>query len=699
MKMPTHIADPIADTNSAPRKAGRAMALSDMFAFKRLSDPQMSPDGETIAYTVTTVVDPDTNKTTTNIWLRPSAGGAARRLTSTDKHDCHPRWSPDGTQILFESDRSGQSQLWVIDVGGGEARQVTTIATGAGTGIWSHDGKLIAFVSAVFPEYSRLPCAESDKLSRKRLEEAEKSPVKARVLTKLFYRHWDSWTDGKRLHIFVMPAPGQGERDPLDVTPGDADAYPTSMTFEMGDDYTFSPDGNYIVYTAPPLKDEATSTNYAIYRVPAGGGEPQCLTAGNPAASGGPRFSPDGTRLAYRAQRRPGYESDCFEIMVAPTDAGGGLSGKPESITAGTDLSAGQIAWLDDDTILFTAHLLGTTPIFAVPLDGRGVITCVDGQANGSISTSALGRSFAFERSSLFGPPAICAAEYYCPDTGDGYPFSRQVSDENHELTRQIDFGRLQGVYVGGAGGAEMQMWMIMPPGFDPTKKWPLALLVHGGPQSAWDDAWSWRWNAALWAAQGYVVACPNFHGSTGFGEAYKDAISRDWGGKCFDDLMAGVAYLEQLPYIDADRMAAAGASFGGYMMNWFQGHTDKFKCLITHCGCYNLESMIATEEQWFPEWEYGGQPWNSDDYLKFSPHRYTQSFKTPNLIVHNELDFRVPIGQGLELFNALQLLGVPSRMIVFPDEGHWVLKPANSILWHNEVFDWLKQYAPAGPR
>ncbi len=277
---------------------------------------------------------------------------------------------------------------------------------------------------------------------------------------------------------------------------------------------------------------------------------------------------------------------------------------------------------------------------------------------------------------------------------------AHNLSHANRELMQQLELPRAERVSVKGAGGSPMQMWIVKPPGFDPTKKWPLVYLVHGGPQGAWGDGWSYRWNPELWAAQGYVVALPNPRGSTGFGQQYVDEISGDWGGKCYEDLLAGVDHLERLAYIDTNRMAAAGASFGGYMMNWFEGHTNKFKTLITHCGVYNFDSMYATtDELWFDEWEHGGPPWgNRDSYEKFSPHRYAQNFKTPMLIIHNDNDFRVPMSEGFQLFTTLQRLGVPSRMINFPDESHWVLKPANSIYWHKEVFDWLKKYVTPGP-
>ncbi len=300
----------------------------------------------------------------------------------------------------------------------------------------------------------------------------------------------------------------------------------------------------------------------------------------------------------------------------------------------------------------------------------------------------------AFSRTALDRPAEVFVTRL------DGKPAAKDLSQANAKLVAELDLPRPESVTVK-VEGAEMQMWVLKPPGFDPKKKWPLVYLVHGGPQGAWTDEWHYRWNAQVWAAQGYVVAMPNPRGSTGFGQKFVDEISGDWGGKCYDDLMAGAAYLEKQPYIDKDRMAAAGTSFGGYMMNWFQGHTTKFKTLITHCGVYNFDSMYAlTDELWFDEWEHGGPPWaKRESYEKFSPHRYAKDFKTPMLIIHNDLDFRVPVAEGLQLFTTLQRLGVPSKMINFPDEGHWVQKPKNSEYWHKEIFAWLAKYVPPGGR
>jgi dipeptidyl aminopeptidase/acylaminoacyl peptidase len=684
----------------------RPLQVADLFRLQRMGDPQVSPDGTMIAYTVTKV-DLEANKTRTNIWVvGANPDDRPRQLTSSTKSDRHPRWSPNSKQILFESSRSGEGQLWIIDLAGGEASQLTTLSTGAQGGMWSPDGKKVGFVSAVYPEYSDKPFKESDGLNKKKKEEIEKNPVKARVFTKLFYRHWDEWVEDKRQHLFVVSADGG---DPLDVTPGDRDANPTSSTFSVGDDFTFSPDSRFLLYTAVPVKDEAWSTNYEICRVSAGGGKVETLTRDNQAADGTPCFSPDGKHLIYRRQLRAGFEADRWQLMMVDTDPSGKWTGKPRSLTAELDSSVSDYVWAGNNRILFTAEIGGSSKLFSLDINDKTGFVYRDQKLKGTRASVLLAASYGSQGApSCDREGSTCAytlASLDAPPEVRIHKIGRDPADftahraGNDAILRELDLPRPQSVTVPGAGGTPVQMWILQPPGFNPRKKWPLVFLVHGGPQGAWEDSWSNRWNPEVWAAQGYVVALPNPRGSTGFGQQFVDEISGDWGGRCFEDLMACLAYLEKQPYIDKNRMASAGASFGGYMMNWFQGHTDKFKTLITHCGVYNFDSMYATtDEIWFDEWEHGGPPWaNRASYEKYSPHLYAKNFKTPMLIIHNDLDFRVPLSEGYQLFSTLQRLGVPSRLVNFPDEGHWVLKPANSKFWHQEVFDWLKKYVPPG--
>jgi dipeptidyl aminopeptidase/acylaminoacyl peptidase len=677
--------------------ATRAMTIDDLFRFQRVADPQISPDGKWVVYAVGNV-DMEGNRVVYNLWLASTEKpGLRKQLTSAKKSDRHPRWSPDGKSILFESSRSGAGQLWIIDAQGGEARQLTSISTGAGTGIWARDGKQIAFVSAVWPEFSEKAFAESDALNRQRMDEREKSPIKARVYTRLFFRHWDEYVEDKRQHLFVVSCDGAKAGEPRDVTPGDRDAYPTSTTFSIGDDFTFSPDGTQLYFTAVPEKNEAWSTDYDVCRVPVTGGTKkwESLTAKNTAADGAPQFSPDGKWLAYRAQKRPGYEADRWDLFLLPADG----KGPPQMLTEEFDGSVGDFVWMpNSERIYFSTEDRAKTWYYSTTIKGtKPVITFISHNDNSALSVSADGKQMAFLRSALHFPPEI----FIGADKNVRFDV-QNISAANQKILAELNLPEPELVNVIGAGGTPMYMWIIKPPGFDAKKRWPLAFLVHGGPQGSWEDGWSFRWNAQAWAARGYVVALPNPRGSTGFGQQYTDEISGDWGGKCYEDLMAGLSYLEKQPWIDPERMGAAGASFGGYMMNWFQGNTTKFKTLITHCGVYNFDSMYATtEELWFDEWEHGGPPWgkNRASYEKHSPHRFAKNFKTPMLVIHNDLDFRVPVSEGIQLFTTLQRLGVPSRFINFPDEGHWVLKPQNSRYWHREVFGWLEKYVPPGGR
>ena len=695
-------------TSSAADK--RPMTIEDLFKFKRVAAPQISPDGTFVAYQVTTI-DFDVNKSSTAIYVAASDGKTLPRqlLDPKGKKDANPRWSPDGKTILFESTRSGNSQLWSVSSEGGEPKQLTNISAGAANGIWSPDGKHIAFVSAVYPEFSEKPFTESDPLNKEKNEEIDKSPVKAKVFTKLFYRHWDHYVGDKREHLFVI---GVDSKDCRDVTPGDRDAYPTSSTFSSGDNFTFTPDSTHLVFTAVPAKDEAWSTNYDICRVSITNTSPKWenLTADNKAADSGPKFSLDGKMLAWRGQKTPGYEADKWALVRAFCNPDGTLTSEPFRLTGGEgnlaklyDFSIIEFAWAPYDVIYFTSDAGGTV-VLAGNMASSGLNFNSPEPSEGAIGWLTIaGGKIAYLRSSFSAPAEVYsgdakAALRHKPDA------TRNVSHANDALLAEINLPRPEAVDVPVEGGVKMQMWILKPPGFDPAKKWPVAYLVHGGPQSAWKDAWSYRWNPELWAAQGYIVVMPNPRGSTGFGQKFVDEISGDWGGKCYRDLVAGLDYVEKLPYVDKDRIGAAGGSFGGYMMDWFAVNdiAPRFKCLISHCSVWNFESMWGTtEELWFDEYEHGGLPWEiPGKYREFSPHSKAGNlgkYKTPMLLIQNDLDFRCPIGQGHELFSALQRQGVPSRFINFPDEGHWVLKPKNSAYWHKEVFAWLKKYVPSG--
>lgn len=688
----------------------RSMTVDDLFRFKRVGAPSVSPDGQWVAFAAMEFTDAASNKSRSRLWLAPTDGSVpARQLTSTSAKDNSPKWSPDGRWLMFESTRSGSSQLWAISPYGGEAIQLTTLSTDAATAIWSPDGRHIAFVSAVYPEYSTMPFVESDKANKDRMDAIAASPVKARVFKRLFYRHWDSYVDDKRQHLFVIDlsldeSGNLKAGEPRDVTPGDRDAYPTSTTFSAPQDFAFSPDSSYLIFTAVPAVDEAWSTNFDLCRVPVSGGTKdwETITANNAAADGLPVFSPDGSKLAYRRQRKTGYEADKWEIMVVDCNADGSWTSEPRSLTDAVDLSFDEIVWRSGTEIITAAEREGGKPIYSVSLDKPNVVNraqSVGTSANLCISSD--GSVLVCNNSRMTSPTDVFRVELNEQFLRSKAP-GLNLSHANSALLDELELPEPSSVSITGADGDPMQMWILTPPGFDKTRKWPLGYLVHGGPQGAWADSWSFRWNPQIWAAQGYVIAAPNPRGSTGFGQKYCDQISGDWGGRCYVDLMAGLEYLEQQSYIDTDRMFSAGASFGGYMMNWFAGHTTKFKTLVTHCGVYNFESMYTTtEELWFDEYEHGGPPWgpNRESYEKHSPHKYAAHFKTPMLIIHNDLDFRVPVSEGQQLFTALQRQGVPSKFINFPDEGHWVLKAANSRYWHSEIFAWIRDYCPPGPK
>jgi dipeptidyl aminopeptidase/acylaminoacyl peptidase len=648
----------------------KPLSFESLISLGRVGDPQISPDGRWVAYSVTRI-DIEKNAGNSDIWMVPIAGGTPTQLTRSDKRDNNARWSPDGKQIAFISSREGGPQIWIMDVPGGEPRKLTSLSTGADGVIWSPDGKNLAFTSDVYPG-----CAD-DACNKKRDAEFESSKVQAKIFDHLLFRHWDSWKDGKRTHVFVV-SPSGGT--PRDVTPGDYDAPPFSLGGPT--DYDFSPDGKELCFTRNVEKVEATSTNADLWVVPVAGGEPKKITT-NPAYDGAPLYSPDGKYIAYRAQRRPGFESDRFEIMLYDRQAQ-----SSRSITEKTDRSISGFAWATDSrTVFFTAEDEEYVSIYRAALNGE-VVRVISGTFNDAVCVSRDGKTLVFTRQSNSVPAEI----YRSGVDGSG---AQALTSENRPVLAQLEMGKVESIRYPGAEGKPIQAWIVKPPRFAADRKWPAIVLIHGGPQGAWSDSFSYRWNLQMFAARGYVVFAPNPRGSTGFGQEFTDQISGDWGGRVYTDLMNGVDYLARLPYVDPNRMAAAGASYGGYMIDWLEGHSSRFKCVVSHDGVFNAASMFgATEELWFPLWEFKGTPWsNPEIYAKWSPSSYVKNFKTPMLVVHGERDYRVPVAEGFQLFTALQLMNVPSKFLYFPDEGHWVLKPQNSRLWYRTVLDWIDQW------
>ncbi|MEQ1828066.1 MAG: S9 family peptidase [Pirellula sp.] len=695
----TSLVSPV--SNQALAMETRPMQVDDLFQLKRVAEPQLNPTATEVVYQITEIIDAAKNSKKTQLWLADVATQKSRQLTYSGKSDTHPRWSPDGSKILFESTREGTSQLYILDLkAGGEPAKLTSISSGASNGIWSPDGKRVAFLSAVNPSYSEMPFSESDAKNKADEEAAASNPVKAKTFRKLFYRHWDSYVEDKRNHLFVINVDGTGCRD---ITPGDRDAYPTSTTFSAGDDFTFSPDSQFVLFTAVPKQGESWSTNHDICRVPIDNKNSDwpSLTSNNLAADAYPKFNQEGNQIAYRKQSKPGYEADKWNLVVQGCKADGSLVGEPKIPTSGWDRTVNDFAWTSSKDLVVATEDMGSSGLFRVSESNKpsAMKLGMSDQRMGQVTAISIQREkLVIARANMNEPNEL----YMCSVTAPEKVTS--LSMHNAELLAKIERTKPESVQVDIEGEVKMQMWILKPPGFDPKKKWPVIFLVHGGPQGAWEDGWSFRWNAQLWAAQGYVVALPNPRGSTGFGQRFCDDISGDWGGKCYRDLLAGLRAIQAMEYVDKKRIASAGASFAGYMQDWFAVNeiATEFQCLITHCSVYNFESMWGTtDELWFDEYEHGGLPWElPGKYREFSPHTLAgnlKKYKVPMLVIHNDLDFRCPIGQGHELFQALQRQGVPSRFVNFPDEGHWVSKPANSIHWHKEVFGWLTTYCKSG--
>jgi dipeptidyl aminopeptidase/acylaminoacyl peptidase len=654
----------------------RAITFRDMAAMQRVSEPQISPDGKWIAYEVASA-DLEANRITHNIWIVPVAGGASRQVTRGGS-DVRPRWSPDGGKIAFLSSRSGTQQVYWITLEGGEATRVTSLSTGVDNELWSPDGKWIAFVSRVYPDCKDEAC------NAQRDAEREKSKVKARIYDRLLIRHWNAWWDWKRSHLFVVPASGG---TPRDLTPGaDYDVPPFNLNEPEA--IAFSPDSQELCFTANTDKDEALSTNGDLFTVAvSGAGQPVRITT-NPADDWGPAYSPDGKWIAYRAQLQPGYESDRWRLMLYERK-----NGKQMNLTEDFDRSVGSFAWsADSKTVYFQVEEKGEMPIYSVRASaGSTPKVVLGGSFNAAFAVSKDGSLLVFTQTSLTAPAEVFAAN------SDGSDI-RQVTHQNGALLAQLELTPAEPFWFSGADDAQVEGFLLRPPHFDETKKYPMLLVIHGGPQQMWADSWSYRWNPEVMAAPGYVAVMINARGSGGYGQKFEEEVSRDWGGKVYEDLMKGVeAAIAKYPFIDSSRLAAAGGSYGGYMVAWLATHSDRFKCLISHAGSYDEVSMYATEELWFQEWEFGGPPWSNPElYRKWSANEYAGElgkFKTPTLVVAGELDFRVPYTQSLEFFNALQRQGVPSKLLIFPDEGHWILKPQNSELWYTTFHEWLAKY------
>ena len=735
--------------------------FEDMMKLKRVEEPVVSPDGKWVLFAAVDV-DLQANTKTPHVWVvaldQQKAGSstpsdhsrandpAALGMTSgeksgekeviSDQDADRPRWAPDGRHFAFISTKEDGSQVWIADFDGATGtvtakHRLTNIATEADGELWSPDGKNILFKSDVWPECDGIPEQETE-CNARRLAEEKSSKVKALIFTHLLFRHWDAYRGGRRTHLFVVNAnsmpefrKGQGNISMYetfrDLTPGDYEA----PVFSLGgqDDYAFSPDGQEICYASNHDAMPANSTNNDLFTVPVNFpvdapasqviAATKDITAENKAADNTPLYSPDGKYIAYRAQQRPGYESDRWRLMLYDRK-----TGEKTNRTADFDRWVGSIAWAPDSTtIYFTAENSGNSPIYhtfikTIPGAQDWPVEIVGGY-NDDLAVVNRTKMLLFTRMSVSGPNTIYSAtpdqKRLCIEdrfsekgTPGWYEESKCLYTDkpethlNDAVLLQVPMSPLEPFWFTGANGDKVEGFLIKPPNFDPSKKYPLKFVVHGGPEVPMGDEWTYRWNSELFAANGYVVIEINFHGSPGYGQKFIDAINGDWGGAPYEDLMKGLDYAEQhYPFIDKDRECALGASYGGWMVNWIMGHTNRFKCIVSHDGTFNTEADYGeTEELWFDEWEFKGTPWtNREMYRKWSPHLFVENFKTPTLVVHGQLDYRIDVSEGIDLFTTLQRLGVPSKMLYFPDEGHWVLKPQNSQLWYKTVNDWVDQW------
>jgi len=662
----------------AEAQTRRPMAVEDLLTAVRVGDPQLSPDGRRVLF-VRTTTDMSSGKRNADIWMVPADGSAAPTpFIESPKGDDTPRFLSSG-RVAFISTRDGAPQVYVADADGSKIRAVTHLSAGAqGPLVVSPDGKTVAFVSDVFPS-----CADEACNARMR-DAAEKDPVKVHTLTRLPFRHWDEWWETVRHHVFVTDIESGATRD---ITPGDFDSPPHN--YEDGA-IAFSPDGREIAFVSKrDGKDsEMWTTNHDAWTVPVTGGAAKKVTS-NPAADMQPTYSPDGKSIVVRAQRRAGFEADRWYL-----DAYDRSSGAKRTLFVSPDLSVDDFRFSPDGkTIWFTAARNGAQNLYTMPAAGGVPALAVQGGAVGAFQP-AIGFAI-FAKSTLVAPTDLFRVNT------DGT--IRQLTNENAAWLGAVDLPKPASMTVTGAAGAKVQYWLLKPPNFDASKKYPVVFLIHGGPQGDWPDGWSNRWNPSLWAAQGWIVAAPNPRGSTGFGQKFVDEISQDWCGKAMTDLDAVFDAVVKLPYADPARTGIAGASYGGYAVDWLIGHTNRFKVAVTHDGVFNLESMaLATEELWFAEWEFGGPPWSAKarkNFARCSPHLSANKIATPTLVITNEQDFRVPVDQGLQLFTALRRNGVPSEGLVFQNEGHWVLNALDSKRWHETVFSWMQKYlAPMSP-
>ncbi len=652
----------------------RAFTLPDLYRIRSVEDPRYSPDGKKIAF----VVREDRlaeGKSYAAIYLMDADGTHTRRLTSGTENDTHPRWSPDGSSLLFLSARKGGAQAWLLRLDGAEPKQMTDFSAGVGDPEWTTDGAGIVFESDVYPE-----CGADNECNRRTEESWSGGPLAAHMADGLLYRHWTDWRDGKRTHILLFRTSAGTYTD---LTPGDYDSPPFSLG---GGGFDLSPDGKEIAFVSQRDGRDATTTNKDVFTVPAGGGTPKNLTATNRAYDGDPAYSPDGRTIAYRTQRVPGYESDRFRLALLDR-----ATGTTRILGESFDNWIDELAWAPDSkSIYFTADVAGRVPLYRIDV-GTGTIRKIyEGGMIDAFTVSPDGSTVAFVRRTVGEPREIWSVPTGTGDAGRLTSFNRGIADS-------VDIRPAGEMWIPSPTGRRIHTFIVTPHGFDPKKKYPLIINVHGGPQMQWADAFRGDWQ--VYPGSGYIVAFPNPTGSTGYGQEFTKGISRDWGGKVYRDIMAVTDSLAKLPYVDGNRIGAMGWSYGGTMMMWLEGHTSRFKAIACMMGVYDFPAMHgATEELWFPEYELAGTPWTSPLYDRLSPNRYVRNFRTPCLVITGERDYRVPYTQSLEFFTDLQEMNVPSRLIVFSNDGHWPSGVKSMPLYYNAHLDWFHRYLGGEP-
>ncbi len=654
------------------------ITVEDLWAVKRVSAPSLSPNGKWAAVSVTTY-NMDDNKGSSDIWLLSTDGSAQRRLTSHPANDSSPQWSPDGKWIAFLSKRDGddQTQIYLISPDAGEARRLTSVPTGASAIKWFPDSSRIAFISSVWPDLT------TDAEQAKRLKEQKDAKVKAIATEQTMYRFWDHWiADGRVPHLFIAAAATGAHTDLFAGT-----ELKFNLTGGSAGDYDISPDGTEIAFATDLSTDFGFDPNSDLVIFHMETRKWQNITGDNPADDFAPRYSPDGKWIAYGRQSIP-HAPDRARVALYERSTGG-----KRVLTEGWDRSADAPEWAPDSQWLyFTAEDRARTPVWRLAVTGGEPATLIEGGTSSGATLSADGRTLAFVHTTVADPPGVFAA------AADGSSV-RKIESFNDALVVQWKFGEVKEVTFRGWNDEPVQMWVIFPPDFDPTKKWPLVHAVHGGPHGAWGDLFHFRWNMHMLASRGHVVAAVNFHGSTGWGDAFADSITGQFGTKELADIEAATDYLIAAGYIDPDRLAAAGGSFGGFMVAFMNGKTDRYKAYVCHAGVYDYPfQQTASDAVRGRDRALGGWFWENPDIEQESARAFTANMKTPTLIIHGGLDYRVPLAHGLAYYAALKMKQVPTRLVYFPDENHWVLKPQNARLWHKEVFAWLEKYVSAGP-